>query len=141
MHYLERSMETRPECHFAASVDQGILVITMLDGAVCEDLPRLQGEVIGLLKSLGVMALLVDVRAVKGRPGFEETFFRVRNYPADTPRVWTAIVDTPEHAAYEQFHETTTVNAGWSLKCFTDPDAAKAWLLAAVRGSHPPASM
>jgi hypothetical protein len=39
-----------------------------------------------------------------------------------------ALVDIPENAAIESFHETTAINGGLSLKWFTDIDAARAWL-------------
>jgi len=40
----------------------------------------------------------------------------------------TAVVDIPEHADYESFHEITATNVGLSLKCFTDIDEARVWL-------------
>jgi hypothetical protein len=40
----------------------------------------------------------------------------------------TAFVDIDENASYNSIHETPSIHAGLSFKCFTDIDTARAWL-------------
>jgi hypothetical protein len=121
-------METRPEHHFSASVDQGILVITLSGEVKPAQAGRLHDEVVSAIESPDVSAVMVDVRALKGRLGYAEAYLRIADHLPGTASPRVAIVDLPENAAYQRFLETAAVNAGRSLKCFTDPDAAKAWL-------------
>jgi hypothetical protein len=71
--------------------------------------------------------VLADVRAIKGR-FFTEAFFCVRNYPPDIYRIKVAIVDIPQNADFQSFHEITAKKSGVSFKYFTNIDAARDWL-------------
>jgi len=51
-----------------------------------------------------------------------------RNLHSDRPTINTAFVDIAENASYNSIHETPSINAGLSFKCFTDIDAARTWL-------------
>jgi hypothetical protein len=111
-----------------SSEQEGIVEI-VLSGVITRDgVKKLQDEVITIVRKFNTRVLLVDIRALKGRLGFAEAYSRVRSYPADTRGIHTAVVDVPENEEYQAFHETTSFNAGRSLKAFTDIDAARAWL-------------
>jgi hypothetical protein len=121
-------MEEKPGYHLSTFVNEGITEI-VISGEVAENaVEKLQNEVFAIMKSTAARNVVVDVRAIKGRFGFFEAYFRVRNYPPDRPIVNTAVVDLPENQEFESFHETTARNAGLSLKCFTDIQAALDWL-------------
>lgn len=123
-------MKKKRDYDISSSVN-GRIFEMVLTGNVTEDLVEtLQNEVLAAAKASGTMLLLIDVRSLKGRFGFEEAFHRVRNYPLDRPRKrHTAVVDITENAEFQSFHETTGLNAGLSMKWFTDIEAARAWLL------------
>jgi hypothetical protein len=121
-------MEEKPGYHLSTFVNEGVTEI-VISGEVAENaVEKLQNEVFAIMKSTAARNVVVDVRAIKGRFGFFEAYFRVRNYPPDRPIVNTAVVDLPENQEFESFHETTARNAGLSLKCFTDIQAALDWL-------------
>jgi hypothetical protein len=121
-------MENKQKYIISTSVDEDILEIIITGEITRNFLEKLQNEVIAAIKSMNTQNVLIDVRALKGRFGFSEAYFRVRDYPSDLPRVNTACVDLIENAEYQSFHESTSVNAGLSFKWFSDIDPARAWL-------------
>ncbi|MCE5212059.1 MAG: hypothetical protein LLG40_10935 [Deltaproteobacteria bacterium] len=116
------------EYKISTSEKEGILEIVIKGEITKDSIGKLQSEVIEIIKSKNLQNVLADVRKLKGRFGYTEAYFRVRNYPSDIPRVNTACVDLVKHADYQNFHENTTVNAGYSFKWFTNVDDARAWL-------------
>jgi hypothetical protein len=129
MNYLRSPvMEEIPGYQLFTTVNEGITEIA-ISGEVAENaIEKLQNEVFAIMKSTAARNVVVDVRSVRGRFGFFEAYFRVRNYPPDRPIVNTAVVDLPENQEFQSFHETTARNAGLSFKCFTDIQAARTWL-------------
>ena len=121
-------MREKKEYKIASSQKDGILEIVLTGEVTEEDVEKLQNEIFPLIINSGVKALLMDVRDIKGRFGYVEAYSRVRSYPSDIPRIHTAIVDIAENADYENFHETTAMNAGLSYKWFTDIEKARDWL-------------
>jgi hypothetical protein len=121
-------MENGTDYQLSTSVNEGIIEIVFTGEVTADAVKKLQNEVFAIVKSINARDLIIDVRALKGRFGVTEAYYRVRSYSLDTARVNTAIVDIEENAAYESFHETTAKNVGRSLKSFTDIDAARAWL-------------
>jgi len=121
-------MEKKQKYNISTSVNKDILEIIITGEITADSIEKLQNEVIAIAKLINPQNVLVDVSALKGRFGFTEAYFRVRDYPADLPRVNIACVDLAENAEYESFHENTSVNAGLSFKWFSDIDAARAWL-------------
>ncbi|MBN1363845.1 MAG: hypothetical protein JW976_03480 [Syntrophaceae bacterium] len=121
-------MGKKEKYQISSSVKDGILEMVLTGELAERDIGDLQDEVIGIILASNVKFFLVDVCAIKGRFGYFEAFKRVRSYPPEVLGVKTAIVDIPENDAYEHFHEITAQNAGLSYKCFTDIDAARAWL-------------
>ena len=121
-------MDEKPGYQLCTSVNEGITEIT-IKGEITENaVDKLKDDVLAILKSTRIRNVVVDVRDIKGRFGPIEAYFRVRSYPTDTPPVNTAIVDLPENAEFESFHETTGRNAGLSMKWFTDINDARTWL-------------
>lgn len=121
-------MEKKAEYQISSSVNEGILEIIETGEVTESEVEKLTNEVIAIIKANVVMNVLVDVRAIKGRFGYVEAYIRVRNYPLDISRANIAIVNLPENTDYEKYQEATALNAGLSWKCFTDIDAARAWL-------------
>jgi hypothetical protein len=70
----------------------------------------------------------VDIRALKGRLGITETFFRAKDYPSGFRRIQSAIVDLPENADFQSFAEDVKSNIGISTKWFTDIEVARNWI-------------
>ena len=85
-------------------------------------------EVITLAAAQRATRLLIDARNLQGRLGITDTYFHVRDYPAEMPRTRTAVVDLAENEPYWSFHETAAANIGFALRYFVDVDAAGAWL-------------
>ena len=121
-------MEKKQKFKISTSVHEGILEIIITGEITTDSIEKLQNEVIAITNSINPQNVLVNVSAPKGRFGFTEAYFRVRDYPSDLPRVNIACVDLTENAEYQSFHENTAVNAGLSFKWFSDIDAARAWL-------------
>jgi hypothetical protein len=115
------------EYQASSSVNEGILEIIFTGEVTKNNVEKLASEGLFIIIEYGLKNVLVDVRALKGRLGIIDTYSFVRN-PSEKPRMIYALVDLPENAEYLEFLETTALNAGHSLKCFTDIDAARAWL-------------
>jgi hypothetical protein len=121
-------MEKKQKYKISTSVHEDIPEIIITGEITTDSIEKMQNEVIAITNSINPQNVLVDVSALKGRFGFTEAYFRVRDYPSDLPRVNIACVDLAENAEYQSFHENTAVNAGLSFKWFSDIDAARAWL-------------
>jgi hypothetical protein len=121
-------MEKKAEYQISASVNEGLLEI-ILKGEVAESaVNNLANEIFTIIKGNGIENVLVDVRAIKGRFRYAESFERFRSYSPDILRVNSAVVDLPENAEFQSFQETISINAGLSFKWFTDIDVARDWL-------------
>jgi hypothetical protein len=127
-------MEDKPGYRLSASVHEGILEIVIAGEVTKDAMDGLQADAIALIRELGAKAVLCDVRALNGPHNFGETYFRVKGMPQDV-KIWSAVVELPNDVAYQSFHETAAANAGWSLRWFTDVDAARAWLGSKLRES------
>ncbi|HUN54220.1 MAG TPA: STAS/SEC14 domain-containing protein [Smithella sp.] len=121
-------MEKKQTYNLSTSVNEDILEIIITGEITADCIEKLQNEVIAVTQSINPRNVLVDVSALKGRFGFTEAYFRVRDYPSDLPRVNIACVDLAQNAEYQSFHESTSVNAGLSFKWFSNIEAARAWL-------------
>lgn len=105
--------------------------------------PVTKALVLDLLKEIvresaksGVSGLLIDVR---GAPSLKTTvedydiaYYRLQEL-GFKPHLKSAIVVDPEDKTHD-FFETCTMNAGYNLRIFSDPDLAGQWL-----DSEPPA--
>ena len=121
-------MVEKQEYQISVSENEEILEIVLIGEATQSNAKKIQDDVFSILASSKSTGLLADVRGIKGRLGFTEAYYRVRNYPSDLPRIAVAIIDLAENADYESFHETTAINAGLTYKWFTDINEARNWL-------------
>ncbi len=121
-------MENKSEYQLSASVRDGITVVVITGRAGKSTVQEAAGRILAMVREKNVKELLIDIRAFKGQRSYTDTYFRVRRYSHDfvSPRV--AFVDTEENAEFRAFHETTARNAGLPVRCFTDIEAAMAWL-------------
>ncbi len=120
-------MEKKAEYQLTTSVNEGMFEIIMTGKVTAISIEKLYNEVTAVIKANGVQNLLVDIRAVEGRFRIAETYLYVRSSLPDRPRVDNALVDVPENANFLSFYEDTAINAGLSVKGFTDIDAARTW--------------
>lgn len=127
-------MVKEAEYGISASANDGIFEIVLTGKATKNNVEKLAIETAALVIEDGAKTILVDVRALQGRLGVLETYAIVRN-PYEKPKVKCAVVDLPENMEYIMFLETTSLNAGLLLKCFTDMDTARAWLKSRLKKS------
>ena len=121
-------MEKKEEYQLSLSVNDGILEITLTGTMMESYIKQVTNDLIDITKAKNIKKVLVNVSSLKRQLTYFETYQRVRNYPDDLYRIKFAIVDNKGLNEYEQFHETTAINAGITLKWFTDIDTARAWL-------------
>jgi hypothetical protein len=122
-------MEKTAEYQFSTSVNEGFLEVILTGKLITSDVEGLQIKLTDIIQETGVKALLVDSRAVDGSNiSITEIFITARRQPGNEPKAITAVVDRLENADSLSFLENTAFNAGWSLKWFTDIDAARTWL-------------
>ena len=110
------------------SEDEGILEIVITGKVKAGSIEKVTDEVIAIKKAANLKKLLVDIRAIEGRFGYAESYFSVKKYSSSFHGIHIALVDIPEDAAWESFHERTAINSGVSFKWFTNIDNARAWL-------------
>ena len=120
-------MKKKSEYKISSAGNDKILEINITGEVTKSSMDQLAVETAVIIIESGLKNVLVDVRALKGRLGIMDTYSFVRS-PAEKPKVKGALVDLPQHEEYLKFLETTARNAGLSLKCFIDIDAARAWL-------------
>lgn len=121
-------MDDNVQYQISSSVNDGIIEIIITGEVTDSTVDDLRNEVRTIAWTLNAKALLVDVRAVKGRFGVFDAYYGVSSFPSDRPRISTAVVDLPEHEAYQLFLETTAYNQGLRIKWFTNIDDARTWL-------------
>ena len=121
-------MEKKGEYQLTTFVNEGMFEIRMTGKITGGSIEKLHDEVAAVIKATGIENLLVDVSAVDGRFRIAETYlYVIRSFP-DKPKVNNAIVDIPDNANYLSFYDDTAINAGLSVKGFTNIDAARDWL-------------
>jgi hypothetical protein len=134
-----RVMENERKFQYSMSMKEGITEIAITGEVTYLDVENITNEMRNDAWKLNTRYALIDLRGLKGRFGIAATYFRVRSYPRDRPRIHTAIVDLAENKDYQSFHENTAFNAGLSLRWFTDIDEARAWLKSLQEGDNTPA--
>jgi hypothetical protein len=122
-----QTVEKKAEYKISSSVNEGILEINLTGEVIESAAEKISNEVIAIIKGNSIENVLADVRALKGR-FFTEAFFCVRNYTPDIYKIKVAIVDIPQNANFQSFHEFTAKKSGVSFKYFTNIDAARDWL-------------
>jgi hypothetical protein len=121
-------MENNAGYQISLSVNDGIIEITITGEVTQSTFENLLNDADVILKSNRAGKALWDVRALEGRYAHEDIYSRARSYTKHYYDIHNAIVDLPRNAEFVSLTETRAVNAGVSLKCFTDIDAARTWL-------------
>jgi hypothetical protein len=114
--------------NISISENEGIVEIVLAGELERDSIDKLTNEVLAIVKPMNAKKLLVDIRTLKGHFGYIEAYLNVRNFSSSFRGINITLVDIPENAIWESFHERTAINAGVSFKWFTDIDAARAWL-------------
>ncbi len=127
-HKEAHNMNNTPEYQLSASVQDGITVVVIAGEANESNIQESRKRVTAIIRERNIKELLIDVRAFRGPRSYVNTYLRVRSYPMDLVQPRIAFVDNEENAEYRTFHETTARNAGVPLRCFSDIEAARAWL-------------
>jgi len=122
-------MGNKPQYQIVSSVRDEILEIVLTGEESLRNMENMKNDIDQIIIKNNISNVLIDCRALDGRLGIAETYERVRNYPPDVYRIKMAIVDIPQYAGYQKFHEDTSINAGMTMKWFTEMDAARAWLM------------
>ncbi|MGB5218542.1 MAG: hypothetical protein WBN66_09595 [Smithella sp.] len=101
----------------------------VITGLVTEDFfENVQDKISEAIESNNARKLLFDVSALQIPHVFSEAYSRmIVNYPP-LLHIKSALVDIPENAEFQKFHEMQARNAGMSFKWFTDIDEARVWL-------------
>jgi hypothetical protein len=120
-------MGNEPTYKIAVFENDGIIEVTITGEVADHDVDKMENDVQAVLKPMNPKKLLADVRSLKIQRSIVDTYNRVRNYPP-LMRIKTAVLDIPDHADFQKFHETTANNAGIPMKFFMDIDEARAWL-------------
>jgi hypothetical protein len=121
-------MAKKSDYQISSSVNEGILEIILTGEDAENTFEKMKSEIDNIIITRKVKNVLIDCRALKGHLSITKTYERVRSYPPEIYKHNFALVDLPENAEYQKFHETTAQNAGQRLKFFTDIDAARDWL-------------
>ena len=122
-------MEQNAEYQISSSINGTILEITLTGAETQNTYRKMQNEIANIIIKSRLRKVLMDCRDLKERLGITETYERVRSYPPEIYKVRFALVDLTENSGYQNFHETTAINAGMQFKWFTDADDAKTWLM------------
>lgn len=121
-------MENNAGYQILSSVRDGIIEVTIKGKITQNTFEDLLNDADEILKATGAEKALWDVRTLEGRFAFDNVYSRARSYTRHYYDIHNAIVDLPANADFVSLHEARVVNAGVSLKCFNDIDAARSWL-------------
>lgn len=121
-------MEKKAEYQISSSVDDKILEIVVKGKLTKSSSKEMTNKFSDIVEANKIQKILVDIRALEGRLSVTEIYERVRTYPPHMYKSIFAMVDIPDNADHQMFHETTAANAGMKVKWFADMDAARAWL-------------
>ena len=121
-------MEKKAEYKISSSFKDTILEIIITGELAKSAHEKMTHDVCSITKENSVKKVLIDMSALIGRLGITEIYESVRNYPPHMYKIQFAMVDIPENADIQSFHETTAINAGMKLKCCYHIDDARVWL-------------
>ncbi len=121
-------MEDKSTYQMSSSLNEAILEI-IFTGELTRDLhDKIVNDVFAAITENNTKRVLIDISVLKGRFGIADTYHRVRSFPSHIYNMRFAMVNVHGQNEIEQFQETTAINAGISVKWFTDINAARAWL-------------
>ena len=112
-----------------ADHDQRLVRIEHWDELVREEMFQARSQAGAMLKELGYLRLLVDVRRVHEAPNTLDTFeVSISHADALPPKFRLAILVSTELIADALFGENVSANRGFSCKVFLDEPDALTWL-------------
>ncbi len=111
-----------------SSVRDGILEIAVTGEITNYTFENMMNEILAIEESSNVRNELIDLRELKGRPGYAAVLNMIKKYPAFKSRMNTAVVDSPANAKIESFHAEMASNAGFNYQWFKNIRKAKEWL-------------
>lgn len=118
-----------PKYEISTSMNEGIFEIVLKGKVAVHVVNKMIRDVYDIVRAKDPDKLLVDLRLMKGRQGYEETYLRLRDYPSSFHNIKHAIVDLPDNENHRTFHQYVAARVlGISLKWFTDISVARAWL-------------
>jgi hypothetical protein len=121
-------MENGTGYQISSSLNKDIIEVVITGQVTQNTFENLLNDADNVLKASGAGKVIWDVRALEGRFAYADVYSRARSYIRHYYDVHNAIVDLPENADFISVNEIRMVNAGVSLKCFPDMDAARTWL-------------
>lgn len=121
-------MEQHAEYQISSSIKDEMLEIILTGAETQNTFRKMKNEIDNIIIKSSVKNVLIDCRKLQGRIGITDTYEQVRSYPPEIYKVRIALVDLHENSEYQNFHETTAINAGMKFKWFTDTEAARTWL-------------
>ncbi|HOU50371.1 MAG: anti-sigma factor antagonist [Smithella sp.] len=121
-------MGRNAEYEITSSVKDGVFEVTLVGELSESNVEKMQRDFSSIIKANGVQDMLVDIRDLDGRFMVESAYRHIERILTDQPNVNIAIVDFPDNLDFASHFEKSTMQSGQSLKCFTDMDAARAWL-------------
>jgi len=120
-------LKNTPTYDISVSENDGIIEVVITGEVADHYVDKMEQEVQDILKPMNPKKLLADIRSLKIKHSITDTYIRVRKYPP-LLHIKTAVLDIPEHADFQSFHETTARNAGIPMKSFIDIHKAREWL-------------
>jgi len=120
--------EKIPNFQITSSMKHNILEIAVTGEITSYTFEAMMKEVLAIEKSTNIKNDLVDLRKLKGRPGYAAVLNLIKRYPAYKLNMNTAVVDTPANAKIESFHAEMASNAGFKYKWFKNINEARRWL-------------
>lgn len=121
-------MEQHAEYQISSSIKDEMLEIILTGAETQNTFRKMTTDIDNVIIKSSVKNVLIDCRELKGRIGITDTYERVRSYTPPIYKVKIALIDLHENSEYQNFHETTAINAGMRFKWFTDADDARTWL-------------
>ena len=121
-------MRGNADYEITSSVRDSVLEVTLLGELAESNVEKMQRDFSSIIKASCVQNMLVDIRDLDGRFMVESAYRHIERTLPDQLNVNIAIVDFPDNLDFTSHFEQSAMHSGQSLKCFTDMDAARAWL-------------
>lgn len=122
-------MAEHPGFALAARVEGDVLRVVFTGRCGQDNAAAIVRAYFELVRGSGMSRILADIRALQGRLSPGQTYFLLRDLPAQPPRGYrTAVLEAGHNREFAAFMEDTGNNAGVFMRCFVDEGEALAWL-------------
>ncbi|HUN53573.1 MAG TPA: hypothetical protein VMU29_00290 [Smithella sp.] len=121
-------MQKKPTYNLETFVNEDFVKIVITGEVTKDDIYELTNEVSEIVKLNNTKKLLCDIRAVKGRLGYTDTYLYITNLSSVFYNINIVFVDIPENAKLQSFLQSVARQTGINVKWCTDPDDAISWL-------------